>query len=378
MRKLPLWIILSSIGMLAILALLIDSKPANAQCGIPTSCNTCHEVQGQYPVGEKGIWHSQHKPYNACVLCHGGNKDVNDPALAHQGVTTSLSDMQSACANCHPKDVQARYKQYADQAGVSSQITTSSTSNNGIARVLGSGPANVAEEPQETSMPSTLTATPENQRLNWILGSIFAVGILGGGSYIAWNEQRKKQRSGSQLHWPAWIFSQIRQENWSPYMAGILLGVIAILAVVIGNHLLSASNAIATGMSSILSQVFPALADNMYFKFIMPPGFNWPIALMIGIFLGGFLSSLSSGTFRLRWNDDPTWQKVFGKSRLKRFLIGFAGAIILQYGAGIAGGCTSGLAISGGMLMAPSAFLFMAGMFASGILVAILVYRRRY
>jgi uncharacterized protein len=37
----------------------------------------------------------------------------------------------------------------------------------------------------------------------------------------------------------------------------------------------------------------------------------------------------------------------------------------LEYAAGIAGGCTSGLAISGGMLLAPAAFLFIMGMFAS-------------
>ena len=54
----------------------------------------------------------------------------------------------------------------------------------------------------------------------------------------------------------------------------------------------------------------------------------------------------------------------------KRWGLAFIGAIILEYAAGIAGGCTSGLAISGGMLLAPAAFLFIAGMFASGIITA--------
>jgi len=51
---------------------------------------------------------------------------------------------------------------------------------------------------------------------------------------------------------------------------------------------------------------------------------------------------------------------------------------VLEYAAGIAGGCTSGLAISGGMLLVPAAFLFIAGMFGSGILTALIIYRNRY
>jgi hypothetical protein len=56
----------------------------------------------------------------------------------------------------------------------------------------------------------------------------------------------------------------------------------------------------------------------------------------------------------------------------------FIGAILLEYGAGVAGGCTSGLAIWGGLQLAPAAFVFMGGMFATGILTALIVYRRRY
>jgi hypothetical protein len=59
-------------------------------------------------------------------------------------------------------------------------------------------------------------------------------------------------------------------------------------------------------------------------------------------------------------------------------LLLFVGAIIVEYAAGIAGGCTSGLAISGGMLLVPAAFLFIAGMFISGIVTALIVYGKRY
>ena len=90
------------------------------------------------------------------------------------------------------------------------------------------------------------------------------------------------------------------------------------------------------------------------------------------------VGAATSKTLKFRDNDDAQWKAIFGPQRWKRWTIAFLGAIVLEYGAGIAGGCTSGLAISGGMLLAPSAFIFIMGMFASGILTAVLVYRKRY
>jgi hypothetical protein len=116
----------------------------------------------------------------------------------------------------------------------------------------------------------------------------------------------------------------------------------------------------------------------VYFNFVMPTGITWGVILLVGIFFGGMLGALSSGTFKFRTMDDAQWKKAFGGQVWKRWLLLFVGAIILEYAAGIAGGCTSGLAISGGMLLAPAAFLFIAGMFASGILTAMIIYRKNY
>lgn len=175
------------------------------------------------------------------------------------------------------------------------------------------------------------------------------------------------------------LWSRIRRETWSPYAAGVLLGLVGILAVLLGNHLLGASGAISSLAGTLLTRLTPDLVkDNIYYQFVMPTGLTWEVVLLIGVFFGGMLGALSSRTWRLRWSDDPLWRRIIGPQRWKRFLIGFFGAVIIQYGAGIAGGCTSGLAISGGMLLAPAAFIFMAGMFITGIIVALIVYGRRY
>jgi len=174
----------------------------------------------------------------------------------------------------------------------------------------------------------------------------------------------------------------IKREEWSPYTAGILLGIVGILTVFLSDNLLGASGAFENLAGLIGKSIAPGVFDNMYFNFIMPPGITWGVILLLGVFFGGMLAAASSGT--LKWgkkdaaNSDHQWKRIFGPQTWKRWLLGFLGAIILEYGAGIAGGCTSGLAISGGMLLAPAAFLFIAGMFVSGIVTALIVYRKRY
>jgi hypothetical protein len=178
------------------------------------------------------------------------------------------------------------------------------------------------------------------------------------------------------------ILNYIRKETWSPYVAGILLGLVGILAVWLSDSLLGASGAFENLAGMIGQAVAPATFDNVYFNFIMPPGITYGVILLIGVFFGGMIGAATSGT--LQWfkkgsaNSDAQWKRTFGPQTWKRWVLAFIGAIILEYAAGIAGGCTSGLAISGGMLLAPAAFLFIAGMFASGIVTALIIYRKRY
>jgi hypothetical protein len=100
--------------------------------------------------------------------------------------------------------------------------------------------------------------------------------------------------------------------------------------------------------------------------------------MAVGLIIGAFIGAVTSGDFKLRWVSDDQWTRVFGQAQWKRWAALFFGAILLEYGAGVAGGCTSGLAISGGVQLAPAAFIFMAGMFISGIITAKILYGKRY
>ena len=64
------------------------------------------------------------------------------------------------------------------------------------------------------------------------------------------------------------IMNYIRKETWSPYVAGILLGVVGILAVWISNSLLGASGAFENLAGMIGKALAPMAFDNIYFNFI--------------------------------------------------------------------------------------------------------------
>jgi len=174
------------------------------------------------------------------------------------------------------------------------------------------------------------------------------------------------------------VWNYLRKEEWSPYIAGGLLGLVGVLAVALTHNLLGASGAFENFAGLIGKAVAPKLFDNLYFNFIMPPGFTWQVVLLVGIFFGGMLGAMSARTWKWRAMPDQQWTEVFGRNRWTRWGVAFFGAIVLEIGAGIAGGCNSGLAISGGMLLAPAAYLFIAAMFASGIATAFILYRGRY
>ena len=177
------------------------------------------------------------------------------------------------------------------------------------------------------------------------------------------------------------FIAYLRKPEWSPYVAGAGLGFVTIIALLLSAALQPAPILIgASGAyENLIAPVGLALdPKNLYFNNIMPPGITWSVLVLLGIFLGGLVSAVISGSFKWRKMPDTQWQSIFGDSLAKRWIIVFLAAALLEFAAGIAGGCTSGLAISGGVVLAPASFIFIAGMFASGIVTAMIIYRKKY
>lgn len=104
------------------------------------------------------------------------------------------------------------------------------------------------------------------------------------------------------------------------------------------------------------------------------PKIDWEWMLVLGVFIGAWLSARLS---RDRAPDEkvpPLWRWRFGDSVALRYAGAFLGGLVMMLGARIAQGCTSGHAISGVLQLALSSWLFAPLIFAVAIATAFLIY----
>jgi len=103
---------------------------------------------------------------------------------------------------------------------------------------------------------------------------------------------------------------------------------------------------------------------------------DWQFALVLMLIVGAFVAR-KLGKVAAPPAVPQTWENAFGPSRLKRYAGAFLGGVLLLFGARLAGGCTSGHAISGGLQLAVSSYLFLGAMFVAGVVTAIPLLRQR-
>ena len=163
--------------------------------------------------------------------------------------------------------------------------------------------------------------------------------------------------------------------TWSPYAAGILIGLLQIPAFLLINTALGASSSFVTVAASLVSLFDPAINAVPYFKAHVSTAKDWwQVALVAGVALGAFISVKMAGTSRPAMSE--MWGRVMGiRSFPVRLVVAFAGGFILLLGARIANGCTSGHGLSGLSQLAVSSLLAMAAMFASGIALSAMLKR---
>ena len=170
--------------------------------------------------------------------------------------------------------------------------------------------------------------------------------------------------------------------GWSPYLAGAMVGILAIVSVYATTHrlgktsYLGASTSFVRAAGMIQQWVTPEhVAGNAYYV-KTKVRIDWQFMLVLGIFFGALISSLTDGSFRFE-AVPPLWEKHFGPSVVKRAAGAFIGGVVAMVGARMASGCPSGHGLSGMMQLSASAFLALAMFFLFGVVSALIFYKGR-
>jgi uncharacterized membrane protein YedE/YeeE len=163
--------------------------------------------------------------------------------------------------------------------------------------------------------------------------------------------------------------TMLTPKAWSPYAAGIVIGLLQIPAFLLIETALGASTSYVTVGGIIASWIDRSIQVTVTAR-------NWwQVALVVGIAIGAFISMRLSGA--RRHPISPIWQRALrSSSPARRCVVAFVGGFIMLFGARIADGCTSGHGLSGMAQLAVGSTVAVAAMFAGGIATAMLVLRR--
>ena len=137
-------------------------------------------------------------------------------------------------------------------------------------------------------------------------------------------------------------------------------------------YTLGASGGI-TKLVALISLAFSKsfVSESIYLTKQFQDGYllNFLLILIIGLFFGSLSATkLSSASLKEK---DKSLKIRYGGSTIKLHIFSFIGGAILIFGARLAGGCTSGHAITGGSQLSLTSFVFMIFVFASAIPTAL-------
>jgi uncharacterized membrane protein YedE/YeeE len=162
-----------------------------------------------------------------------------------------------------------------------------------------------------------------------------------------------------------------RKKNYNWLYAGIGLAVLNCLVflTILFDRQIGASTTYP-----YVGDLMTGLTTNNYFTSIEKPG-NWELIFLAGATLSGLVISIIRKDFKIQLIHKG-WSKTQGKSKSKRIIWAFIGGFIMLIGARMAGGCTSGHVISGGMQIAVSSLLFGAVVFVGLLITGKYFYRK--
>lgn len=159
---------------------------------------------------------------------------------------------------------------------------------------------------------------------------------------------------------------------WPPLVAGLVLGLTLLAAFWITGHGLGASGFFTRLTVALGDLLVPATTESSRYlapylaSNLLDAWISWEF---IGLLLGAFAGSITSGRFRM------TVERGSRLTKGRRLAWAFGGGLLVGLGSRLARGCTSGLGLSGGATLAVAAFVFLIAFFAAGFATMALARR---
>ena len=156
----------------------------------------------------------------------------------------------------------------------------------------------------------------------------------------------------------------------SPYLAGVGIGVVLLLAFVLMGRGLGASGAFSSVVAAAVNTAAPghAAGNAFYTRYLSDGATNplrdWLVLEIVGVVIGGLASAFLAG--RMRW----TIERGAGITDRRRLVNAFVGGTAMGVGAKLARGCTSGLGLTGGATLSVGSWLFIIAAFAGAYATA--------
>jgi uncharacterized protein len=160
----------------------------------------------------------------------------------------------------------------------------------------------------------------------------------------------------------------------NPYIGGIGIGSVLFLSFLFVGKGLGASGALTRFLAFGMDSVVPEhTAGISYFDRYLTSAThlldNWLVYMMVGVLIGGLLAAIRGK------RNKPMMLKGANTTNKRRVVTALTGGILVALGARLAGGCTSGLALTGASVLAVAGWVFFLSVFASGMIVAYFVRR---
>ena len=158
------------------------------------------------------------------------------------------------------------------------------------------------------------------------------------------------------------------------YIGGMGIGLILFLGFFLVGQGFGDSGALTRIVAFVVDTVIPVHTEQLiYFKRYLTtsthPLNHWLVYMLIGIALGGLVSGMRGKRMKKEFIKGPN------TTNRRRIVTAFVGGLLVTFGARMAGGCLTGMAMNGAAMLGVAGWIFFICVLFSGLIVAYFVRR---